>query len=806
MIRGFKHGSLLRCNNISSPTNLRNGSSAFPLQPKKLYCDRVYPIKPKKKKRESVEARMEKLSLSGAIKMADHIEKESQQKTSYDDKYLKSQISDRQNLRMNIYRENQEIEEVDVSELQEGENTRDDHTLYDEKDLMLSHIPEFDMGLAREKLRAKMDKYLKNHPISCMPLDERQRNVWKCKFPWDRTINQFLQQVFGLQELRDFQKTALNLINMNQNVLLSLPTGGGKSLCYQLPAMLERGTTIVISPLISLIEDQVHALRKLGLTAVGLSSQVSIVELKGIYAEMEDPSPYYKFIFITPERMIQSSKFIHALKVLHSNGNLQRFVIDEAHCISEWGHDFRKDYRRLSLLKEEFSSVPIVAMSASCTPSVRKDILEQLKVDKNTFVLQDSFNRKNLWIQIEKKTPDVLQDIYYYVINSGYKESCGIVFALTCSDAERIAEYLSSRGLNASFYHGNLSPSERRERHISWLQGGIHIMCTTIAFGLGINKEDVRFVVHSSMPTSIEAYYQQIGRAGRDLNESDCIMFYSRGDRIRIEKIIRINAVSLFNNQPIEADSYTEEEASIIKEKLDSMDLAVDCEVSAMKTEKLDDMSFFSEEKRVCRKKTLLEYFGEDAPNYCGSCDVCLPGNKRKVRPIKKTSKKLSSQELSGILARLAKSNSKTSRKQETQIEDVVEKHELREIQNISNMDLKLDLTGRLEDKIAAINQQKELRKLNKELKKKSSFSVQTQDTDIDFQAVNKFSKKLYTICDEIAAEKGLRPRNILTHQNIKDIAAKKPTTIKELQAIRGIGMKKSSTYGETIIEIFKSE
>lgn len=810
-----------QCINISSRQPSRG--IQFSVHWKQARC--LYQLTPPlwaKKKKESLEARMEKLSSSGLIKRADAMEGINKAHPTHQDLNLSKEpvdtntyerdgepevtIADTYFSISNSYRPYYDVEEVDF----DGNPIIEENAIYNEEEIASVNvgIHEYDMSIDREKSSTKLMKFLKQHTLTTSPLTENQREIWKAKFPWDKRVKEVNKQLFGNDDLRGFQREAINLINLNQNVLLSIPTGGGKSLCYQIPASLEKGTTIVVSPLISLIEDQVHFLRQKGISCIGLSSQVPVIELKGIYSEMQDDYPHYKIIFITPERVIQSSKFMNALKAMYRKGNLQRFVIDEAHCISEWGHDFRKDYRRLSVFKEEFPDIPILAMSASCTPSVRSDILKELTIDKSTFVLQDSYNRKNLWIQVERKSNDSYQDIYQYIFNSGYKTSCGIVFALTCADTERIAEYLSSRGLNASFYHGNLPPQERRTRHIAWLKGDIHIMCTTIAFGLGINKEDVRFVVHSTIPTSIEAYYQQIGRAGRDGEESDCIMFYSRGDRPRIEKIIRINAVSLFNNGFGDITSCTEEEAASLKEKIDSLEDAVDYEVSAMKIEKLDDISFFCEEKKVCRKKLLLEHFGEDAPSYCGSCDVCVPKIKRKVSTLKKKGKTLKSSEIQDILDRLTKSmkSKKNLVREEDPIDLAVEENDDPPVQ------------GSLQEKIALISKQKEERKRLKELKKNSfnfgskssatpvmqSSSVESDITDNDEIRPNgQHSKILYQLCDDIASEKNISARNVLTHQNIKDIAAKQPKSLKELQKIRGIGIKKAANYGERIISIF---
>lgn len=448
---------------------------------------------------------------------------------------------------------------------------------------------------------AKLSKRAKNDIFA--PLDESAIKFWQSPFEWDKAVEDcalkyilsasIAKQVLDpttLQKPHNFeshrvtfkplQRESINMALSKCDSLLALATGGGKTMCYVLPALLEKGLTIVISPLISLIQDQVTLLDSMGVSSAGLSCQMSHEQLESVYDQILMETPPYKLVYVTPERIGRNGRFLKVLLELRRRGLLQRVVIDEAHCISEWGHDFRKDYRRLSLLKEHLPDVPIMAVTGTCTPTVRQDIAEQLglafankqkwpeayphapvlpkpiaedasKDSQNAnhatmnryFVLQSGFNRENLWFQVAPKSPETpMADMLYYILNHGLSRECGIVFAMTTNDAERLAEFFAEQGLQTAFYHGGMSPQERQAAHAKWARGEAKLMCTTVAFGMGIDKSNVRYVLHSTMPTSLEAYYQQAGRAGRDGAPADCVLFFQRKDRIKLEHVIKLHA------------------------------------------------------------------------------------------------------------------------------------------------------------------------------------------------------------------------------------------------------------------------
>ena len=466
------------------------------------------------------------------------------------------------------------------------------------------HDFELDWSSARSNIESKLvayDRQLRKAKDfdTFAPLEPLDLSFWESSFEWDHQVNacasKYIQSAFISKAVLDpssatssnlvsslaskvvfkpLQREAINMALARSDTLLALATGGGKTMCYVLPALLEVGLTIVISPLISLIQDQVTLLDSMGVSAAGLSGQMAQEELESVYDQLLQDTCPFKVVYATPERIARNARFMNTLVELRRRGKLQRIVIDEAHCISEWGHDFRKDYRRLSLLKERMPDIPIMAVTGTCTPTVRQDIAEQLGLAFSTskripnaypnappivhpplqtlekarelgryYVLQTSFNRPNLWFQVASKSPETpMADMLYYILNHGLAQECGIIFTMTTSDAERLAEFFAEQGLETTFYHGGMSPQARQASHAKWARGEAKLMCTTVAFGMGIDKSNVRYVLHSTMPTSLEAYYQQAGRAGRDGQPADCILFFQYKDRIKLEHVIKLHA------------------------------------------------------------------------------------------------------------------------------------------------------------------------------------------------------------------------------------------------------------------------
>ncbi len=389
-----------------------------------------------------------------------------------------------------------------------------------------------------------------------------------------------LRQYFGYSEFRQLQQDIiLDVLNGN-DVLVLMPTGGGKSLCYQYPSLLFKGLTIVVSPLISLMKNQVDSLRQNGIAAEYLNSSLNYEDITRIKSALLQNR--VRLLYIAPERLTIPS-FLSYLKGL----KISLFAIDEAHCISEWGHDFRPEYRQLKIIGTSFPDVPIIALTATATTKVREDIINQLELKECKKYIA-SFNRENLVYHVRPKQ-DAFRQIVEF-LRTKPRES-GIIYCYSRKSVESLTENLKIAGFRALPYHAGLSATVRSANQDKFIKDDVEVLVATVAFGMGIDKPNIRFVIHHDLPKNLEAYYQETGRAGRDGLRSDCVLFYSYGDRQKIEYFI---------NQMT-----NERERQIAHDKL--TDIINFCETD------------------VCRRKLLLEYFGENCKeNECSGCDNCL--------------------------------------------------------------------------------------------------------------------------------------------------------------------------------------
>ncbi|KAL2093005.1 hypothetical protein ACEWY4_010317 [Coilia grayii] len=436
-------------------------------------------------------------------------------------------------------------------------------------------------------------------------------------FPHSAEMMKIFHKRFGLHQFRFNQLEAINATLLGEDTFVLMPTGGGKSLCYQLPACVSSGVSVVISPLKSLIVDQLQKLTTLGIPATSLSGDKSDGEAGRIYMQLSKKDPVLKLLYATPEKISASGRMISALQNLFERGLLARFVIDEAHCVSQWGHDFRPDYKRLNELRQKFPRVPIMALTATATPRVQKDILNQLLMSSPQ-VFNMSFNRHNLKYTVLPKKPKKVDGDCIEWIQKHYPRGSGIVYCLSRNDCDAMADSLQRAGIAALAYHAGLNDSDREYVQSKWInQDGCQVICATIAFGMGIDKPDVRYVIHASLPKSVEGYYQESGRAGRDGEVSECVLFYSYNDVIRIKRLI-------------------------------SMDKDGNRQSKATHFNNLHSMVHFCENMAECRRIQLLAYFGEHKFNnsFCKEhpeviCDNCARPNKYKIRNVTEDVKKI---------------------------------------------------------------------------------------------------------------------------------------------------------------------
>ncbi len=391
------------------------------------------------------------------------------------------------------------------------------------------------------------------------------------------TAKDALKKYFGYDSFRPMQKEIIDAVYEKKDALVLMPTGGGKSICYQIPAITMDGICIVVSPLISLMKDQVESLRASGIEAAFLNSSLSSDEQKAVEDDV-----YYgriKLLYVSPEKMVSQS-----FQPLLQQANVNLFAIDEAHCISSWGHDFRPEYTKLRFIKNQFPNIPIIALTATADKVTRRDIVKQLElVEPNIYIA--SFDRPNISLNVlpgQKKIQQILAFIKQRPNQSG------IVYCLSRKSTEQVAQKLNAAGIKAGFYHAGINSAERSKVQEDFINDNVPVVCATIAFGMGIDKSNVRWVIHYNMPKNLEGYYQEIGRAGRDGARADTLLFYSFGDVMILRDIIQSN-----NSENFE-----------------------------MQLSKLERMQQYAE-SMICRRKILLGYFSESLKKDCGNCDVC---------------------------------------------------------------------------------------------------------------------------------------------------------------------------------------
>ncbi len=588
-------------------------------------------------------------------------------------------------------------------------------------------------------------------------------------------MKKLLKQFFGYDEFRPLQEEIINNVLAGEDSFVLMPTGGGKSLCFQLPALQFNGITLVISPLIALMKDQVDSLRECGIEAEFINSSLEPKEIADICERAKEG--HIKILYIAPERF-SLPHFQDFLRTLDIN----LIAVDEAHCISEWGHDFRPDYRNLSLLKQVFEGVPIIALTATATNKVRKDILKQLKLTKaKTFV--SSFDRENLKISVIEK-----KQAFPKLVNllDNYKNESVIIYCFSRKDTEDIVKNLRLNNFSARAYHAGLSNKERKTVQDLFIKDKVDIIVATIAFGMGIDKSDVRLVVHYTYPKSLEGYYQEIGRAGRDGLPSECVMFYTYADTRKHQFFI-----NMMN------DDSLKEMASI----------------------KLSEVLNYGE-LDTCRKKYLLKYFGEDLKgDNCGACDVCLtPREKfdakiitqKIISAILKTDSRFGKNYIIDVL--VGKANQKVKRNKHNElsvfgiVDDFSENSLAQIINQISNLGYLIKSEGTYPT-LSVARKGLEFLKKNEDLE-----LVKPQEDLLSPKKLKrgdtKFNEDLFEELrakrKESAEEADVPPFVIFGDASLREMARYFPIDEDEFSDISGVGAKKLEQYGDIFMKLIK--
>ncbi|MFY0601181.1 MAG: DNA helicase RecQ [Cyclobacteriaceae bacterium] len=588
-----------------------------------------------------------------------------------------------------------------------------------------------------------------------------------------------LKKVFGYDSFRGSQEVIIENVMNGENTFVIMPTGAGKSLCYQLPAIIKSGTAIVISPLIALMKNQVDQMNAVGVNAKFLNSTLNKTEINKV--KKQTLAGEVKLLYVAPESLTKIDN-ITFLK----EANISFTAVDEAHCISEWGHDFRPEYRKIKSILAELGDIPIVALTATATPKVQQDIRKNLNMeDANVF--QSSFNRTNLIYEVKPKKQAKKQLIR---IVKEHKGESGIIYCLSRKKVEEIAEFLKVNGVSVAPYHAGMDANIRMNNQDAFLNEDVDVIVATIAFGMGIDKPDVRFVIHYDAPKSIEGYYQETGRAGRDGLKGKCVMFYSYNDIIKLEKFSKDKAVAERENSKM----------------------------------LLEEMALYAESS-VCRRKQLLHYFGEEYKvENCEGCDNCLherptfdgtDGITSVIKAVDQTGQRFNLNHISEVLRGIKSDHVLSYSHDKLEIFSTGSDRDDHYWKSVIRQTLLNEfLTKDIENPGVFLVSDKGAHFLKDPYKvllfKDHEYETEGEEEEIEKEIVNTkaYDKVLFDLIKhlrkKVADQKDIPPYVIFQDPSIEEMATLYPTTMDDLIKIVGVGESKARKFGKPFLELIE--
>ena len=603
----------------------------------------------------------------------------------------------------------------------------------------------------------------------------------------------YLHRIFGFTTFRPGQEAVVRDALAGRDVLALMPTGGGKSLCFQLPALLQPGVSLVVSPLIALMQDQVRLLEDNGIAATFINSSLRADEIQQRIAAMLRGA--YKLVYLAPERLLMSDFLSGPLQQLASQPGINAFVIDEAHCVSEWGHDFRPEYRQLATLRQRHPRVPMLAFTATATSRVRSDIVAQLAL-REPAVHLSSFNRPNLFYDVRTKSSDTYAELLRLAKAGG----AGIVYCLSRKRVQELCEQLQADGLAARPYHAGLDAAERRANQEGFIRDDVQIIVATIAFGMGINKPDVRWVVHYDLPRTLEGYYQESGRAGRDGDPARCTLFFGPAD-IRTADFLIQQKLDPVSGEPLE------EEQRIARQQLRQV------------------LNYA--ESTECRRAIQLRYLDETFTPPCGACDNCCEPKELEDRTVE-------AQQLLSCVARLAQRRERfgaahvieilrgsrserivSRNHDELSVHGIGRGHSLDQWRALVRTLLHQGLVAETQDGYPVLSLNAEswqvlkgqravqvarAARVNSSARRERSATTSTLLKSED----KSLFEALRTLRKQLADEHGLPPYVIFHDATLRELAERRPATLDEFERIRGIGEAKLARYGTRFIDTIR--